>query len=553
MEDKNISVAEQIARKLESMDDGVWANTCGSTVRRMGKELEARAAATSGDAPTDLQPLKALAQRIREANCRPMEVSTLAATAIESLIARIERAAAPATASGDLPDALRRLSERLKWMLDADQFRNVEAMLSAISATAAPATIIPDALYESVKGMQDAAYTFGDNCQEAVRVALDGVLDVMREFDAGVVHPDDAAVDRFAAAMKEKMAKSRAKGRGGWEDPAQCSVEALQSMLLGHLDKGDPVDVGNFAMMLWSRGASVSAATKPTAEQIADAIEHLIGNHVMDWHAGPTGDPEEDAFHSDDHERAVLVDAVNKALAAKRAATKPAPIDMSELRKLAWTRTGMDENSASTEYFYRAADVQSLLATRPAAQNVPEDWSDTLNEVADLLMERNWRGDLAETLRDFAKCAAPAATPAAQDQAEQSHVMPPCAAPAGQQDAAIRLLLGALARCRFDESAEGRARIANEALEALAELYKSAASRCRAQGGITQADSAEVAHPAASADAVVEAANAAFDKAADLVEGCDKRASLRGIAVAIRQLKSSSGVLRTGEGAGNAN
>lgn len=28
-------------------------------------------------------------------------------------------------------------------------------------------------------------------------------------------HPDDAAVDRFAAAMKEKLAAAREKGRGG--------------------------------------------------------------------------------------------------------------------------------------------------------------------------------------------------------------------------------------------------------------------------------------------------------------------------------------------------
>lgn len=37
------------------------------------------------------------------------------------------------------------------------------------------------------------------------------------------VHTDDAAVDRFAAAMKAKLAKAREKGRGGWDDKAQCS------------------------------------------------------------------------------------------------------------------------------------------------------------------------------------------------------------------------------------------------------------------------------------------------------------------------------------------
>lgn len=37
------------------------------------------------------------------------------------------------------------------------------------------------------------------------------------------LHSDDLAVDCFAASMKAKLAKSREKGRGGWDDKAQCS------------------------------------------------------------------------------------------------------------------------------------------------------------------------------------------------------------------------------------------------------------------------------------------------------------------------------------------
>jgi hypothetical protein len=71
---------------------------------------------------------------------------------------------------------------------------------------------------------------------------------------------DDWAVDRFAAAMKAKMAKQREKGYSGWDDPEQCPTERLQTMLFEHIAKGDPVDVGNFAMMLWNR---VEATTPP--------------------------------------------------------------------------------------------------------------------------------------------------------------------------------------------------------------------------------------------------------------------------------------------------
>lgn len=71
-------------------------------------------------------------------------------------------------------------------------------------------------------------------------------------------HSDDAAVDRFAAAMKVKLAAARAKGRGGWDDPAACSVEYLADLLVDHVGKGNCgtfEDVANFAMMLHQRGA----------------------------------------------------------------------------------------------------------------------------------------------------------------------------------------------------------------------------------------------------------------------------------------------------------
>ncbi len=70
-------------------------------------------------------------------------------------------------------------------------------------------------------------------------------------------HPDSLAVDRFAFAMKAKLAKKRSEGRGGWEDPEQCSAADLSYLLIQHCFKGDPVDVGNFAMMLQQRGERI--------------------------------------------------------------------------------------------------------------------------------------------------------------------------------------------------------------------------------------------------------------------------------------------------------
>lgn len=71
------------------------------------------------------------------------------------------------------------------------------------------------------------------------------------------IHPDDIAVDLFAAAMKAKLAKKRQEGRGGWNDKSQCSDKWLSHLLRKHVEKGDPLDVGNLAMMLHQRNERI--------------------------------------------------------------------------------------------------------------------------------------------------------------------------------------------------------------------------------------------------------------------------------------------------------
>lgn len=73
-------------------------------------------------------------------------------------------------------------------------------------------------------------------------------------------HPDDAAVDRFAAEMKAKLAAARAKGRGGWDGP-ECNADTLSRMLRDHVAKGDPRDVANFCMFLHQRGEAIQPET----------------------------------------------------------------------------------------------------------------------------------------------------------------------------------------------------------------------------------------------------------------------------------------------------
>lgn len=73
-------------------------------------------------------------------------------------------------------------------------------------------------------------------------------------------HPDDAAVDHFAIAMKKKLEQARAKGRSGWQT---CPPADLSRLLREHVDKGDPRDVGNFCAFLWALEAPIEKPGSP--------------------------------------------------------------------------------------------------------------------------------------------------------------------------------------------------------------------------------------------------------------------------------------------------
>jgi hypothetical protein len=71
-----------------------------------------------------------------------------------------------------------------------------------------------------------------------------------------VTHSDDVAVLKFSNAMRAKLAQKRIDGRGGWNDPAECSTDYLRWLLANELRKPivDLVDVANYCMMLHQRG-----------------------------------------------------------------------------------------------------------------------------------------------------------------------------------------------------------------------------------------------------------------------------------------------------------
>ena len=98
------------------------------------------------------------------------------------------------------------------------------------------------------------------------------IVAMRRIIKTPVQHSDDIAVDLFAAKMKEKLAKSRDKGRGGWED---CPIEYLIASLKDHILKGDPVDVANFSMMISLRGESIKTPVWTVADQKAGQLPEV--------------------------------------------------------------------------------------------------------------------------------------------------------------------------------------------------------------------------------------------------------------------------------------
>ncbi|MGH6753371.1 MAG: hypothetical protein ACREDP_14495 [Bradyrhizobium sp.] len=109
-----------------------------------------------------------------------------------------------------------------------------------------------------------------DEAKEQLATLRETVAIRRSKLKTRTVHPDDLAVDRFAAAMKAKLAQKREEGRGGWEDKDDCSNAKLSKLLLEHLTKGDPLDVGNFAMMIHQRGERITAPapTMPQTEMV---------------------------------------------------------------------------------------------------------------------------------------------------------------------------------------------------------------------------------------------------------------------------------------------
>lgn len=62
----------------------------------------------------------------------------------------------------------------------------------------------------------------------------------------------DTLVDLFSLEMKRKLRRKMGEGKSGWDDPDWQEKDIIAQLII-HVDKGDMVDVANFAMFKWNR------------------------------------------------------------------------------------------------------------------------------------------------------------------------------------------------------------------------------------------------------------------------------------------------------------
>ena len=99
-------------------------------------------------------------------------------------------------------------------------------------------------------------------------------------------HIDDEAVDKLATAMKAKLARKRAEGYSGWET-SEGMHEHLSNLLRQHVEKGDPVDVANFAAFLHCRGERIAPSQQEARVQLSAELGTaiLVDHTAVAWFA----------------------------------------------------------------------------------------------------------------------------------------------------------------------------------------------------------------------------------------------------------------------------
>jgi hypothetical protein len=183
-------------------------------------------------------------------------------------------------------------------------------------------------------------------------------------------HRDDIAVDKFSIAMKARMKQKRANGRKGWENPKKCSFAYLMD-LLKKTPLSKPVDIGNYAMMLFNRAVMENEGYPANASHPTD--ENSQASESFDaWQRNPY--------------TKVLQKSIAEDYVPKDSAAAPAPVSgMPDLAKLTRYGTHVNSSFGAGRYMFGEtargeyvllSDVEALFPS-PQAPDTPNPTGET--------------------------------------------------------------------------------------------------------------------------------------------------------------------------------
>lgn len=105
------------------------------------------------------------------------------------------------------------------------------------------------------------------NTQEYINAGAKGDLSLAKSFPAKADSiMGERLIQYTTSAMKERLKACRDKGRGGWWNSDECSIQNLENSLAEHINKGDWVDVINLSAMIYVRqiyDASLEVTAEP--------------------------------------------------------------------------------------------------------------------------------------------------------------------------------------------------------------------------------------------------------------------------------------------------
>jgi hypothetical protein len=97
------------------------------------------------------------------------------------------------------------------------------------------------------------------NTLQYIKLDMKSTAYLAKQFpDIGNQIADERLCQYAKMAMEEKLEEKRLEGRGGWWNSDECSIDSLRQMLREHIEKGDMVDVMNFAAMIYARECAES-------------------------------------------------------------------------------------------------------------------------------------------------------------------------------------------------------------------------------------------------------------------------------------------------------